>query len=306
MWGLLAGAMLSLAQAKTTYSSALSVEEQQQFLYYFYEAQRLLQKQDISTAWELVQFCHELNPNDATINNYMGVFLCSFDRSDEALPYLQRAFELQPNEYWYDYAVYLLRCNDKKLEKIAIRNLETVARNNPKNEEVHTLLQKAYIHYNNDYKRALLVQNRLDSILGYNAMSAMQRYQLNVMDNNPKRAIYEVERYLDEEPNDMQESIALFEHYDHIWQTRNEWEVVYAMIGPFAEENEDQYALLVNNTKKEYMIMHSDHLENGYEDEHFHFVSQDEYVALVEQLKKDGYTVLSCSEEYYYMEINDQ
>ena len=48
------------------------------------------------------------------------------------------------------------------------------------------------------------------------------------------------------------------------------------------------------------------HLENGYEDEHFHFVSQDEYVALVEQLKKDGYTVLSCSEEYYYMEINVQ
>ena len=110
----------------------------------------------------------------------------------------------------------------------------------------------------------------------------------------------------DEEPNDMQESIALFEHYDHIWQTRNEWEVVYAMIGPFAKENEDQYALLVNNIKKEYMIMYSDHLENGYEDEHFHFVSQDEYVALVEQLKKDGYTVLSCSEEYYYMEINDQ
>ena len=110
----------------------------------------------------------------------------------------------------------------------------------------------------------------------------------------------------DEEPNDMQESIALFEHYDHIWQTRNEWEVVYAMIGPFAKENEDQYALLVNNTKKEYMIMHSDHLENGYEDEHFRFVSQDQYVALVEQLKKDSYTVLSCSEEYYYMEINDQ
>ena len=110
----------------------------------------------------------------------------------------------------------------------------------------------------------------------------------------------------DEEPNDMQQSITLFEHYDHIWQTRNEWTALYAMIGPFAEENEAQYVLLVNNTKKEYMIMYSDHLENGYEDEYFHFVSQDEYVALVEQLKKDGYTMLSCSEEYYYMEINDQ
>jgi predicted Zn-dependent protease len=237
MWGLLAGAMLSLAQAKTTYSNALSVEEQQQFLYYFYEAQRLLQKQDISTAWELVQFCHELNPNDATINNYMGVFLCSFDRSDEALPYLQRAFELQPNEYWYDYAVYLLRCNDKKLEKIAIRNLETVARNNPKNEEVHTLLQKAYIHYNNDYKRALLVQNRLDSILGYNAMSAMQRYQLNVMDNNPKRAIYEVERYLDEEPNDMQFQLFRMQLYEQTNQPSKKLIKAYHAVLPYQPRN---------------------------------------------------------------------
>ena len=109
-----------------------------------------------------------------------------------------------------------------------------------------------------------------------------------------------------QEAYEMQEMIEQFEHFDHIWQTRNEWKAVYAMIGSFAEENEDQYSLLVNNTKKEYMIMYSDHLENGYEDEYFHFVSQDEHVALVEQLKKDGYTMLSCSEEYYYSEILDQ
>ena len=110
----------------------------------------------------------------------------------------------------------------------------------------------------------------------------------------------------DGEPHEMQEMIELFERYDHIWKTRDEWKVVYAMIGSFAEENEDQYALLVNNIKKEYMIMYSDHLKNGYEDECFHFISQDGYIALVEQLTKDGYTVLSCSEEYYYKEINNQ
>ena len=235
--GLFIGAMLGVAHAKPTQTDTLSMEEQQQFLYYFYEAQHLLQKQDIMPAWELVQFCHELNPNDATINNYMGIFLCSFDQSDKALPYLQHAFELQPNEYWYDYAVYLLRSDDKKLQQIAIRNLETVAYKNPKNEEVHTLLQKAYIHHNNDYKRALLVQDRIDSILGYNAMSAMQRYQLNVMDNNPKQAIYEVERYLLEEPDDMQFQIFRMQLYEQTHQPSEKLIKAYNAVLPYQPRN---------------------------------------------------------------------
>ena len=48
------------------------------------------------------------------------------------------------------------------------------------------------------------------------------------------------------------------------------------------------------------MIIHSDHLENGFEDEYFKFVTQAEHVLLIEQLKNSGYQILSCSEEYYY------
>ena len=76
---LLGGAMRNVAYAKPANKDTLSVEEQQQFLYYFYEAQRLIQKEDIVPAWELMQFCYELNPNDAAVNNYMGIFLDAFD-----------------------------------------------------------------------------------------------------------------------------------------------------------------------------------------------------------------------------------
>ena len=175
--------MLSGVYAKPTEKDTLSAEEQQQFLYYFYEAQRFIQKEALKPAWELVQFCYELNPNDATINNYMGVFKDAQGTPQEAVPYLRRAFELQPNEYWYQYAVYLLQSKDKKSEKLAIRNLEQVAKNNPKNEELHGLLQKAYIHVK-DYKRALRIQDQLDSISGYNAMSAIES------DSCPFRYIY--------------------------------------------------------------------------------------------------------------------
>ena len=105
---------------------------------------------------------------------------------------------------------------------------------------------------------------------------------------------------------DMHECIELFECYDHIWQTRKQWRAVYAMIGPFAKTNEDQFVALINDTTKEYMIIHSDHLENGFEDEYFKFVTQAEHVLLIEQLKNSGYQILSCSEEYYYMDILNQ
>ena len=74
----------------TNKPDTLTPEELQQFLYYFYEAQRLIQNEDIEPAWELVQFCYALNPNDATINNYMGVFYDAFDQPQKVLPYLKR------------------------------------------------------------------------------------------------------------------------------------------------------------------------------------------------------------------------
>lgn len=200
---LFTGATLSNVYAKPAEKDTLTIEEQQQFLYYFYEVQRLIQKEDILPAWEVLQFCYALNPQNATVNNYMGVFLDAFDRKDKAISYFRKAFELAPNEYWYQYTLYLLNSKDKKQHKEAIRNLEGVANSQIKDENVQDMLQKAYTHVG-DYKKALLIQDRLDSIVGYNAMSAMQRYRLNALMKNSKQAIYEVERYLEEDPDNVQ------------------------------------------------------------------------------------------------------
>ena len=101
-------------------------------------------------------------------------------------------------------------------------------------------------------------------------------------------------------------SLQLYKDYDHIWQTRSEWRAIYAMIGPNAEENGDQYVALVNDAAKEYMLIFSDHIENGFEDEHFKFISEDEFIAYIEQLKGEDYKILSCAEEFYYMELEEK
>lgn len=241
MWVLLGGAILSGVQAAPK-TDTLSIEERQQFLYYFYAAQRLIQAEAVEPAWELVQFCYDLDPNDAATNNYMAVFLDLLDRKEEAVPYLRRAFELQPTEYWYPYTLYLLQSKNKKNEKTAIRHLEDVAKIMPKDDDVFTMLQKAYIHVG-DYKRALAVQDNLDSLVGYNAMSAMQRYRLHATLKNNRQAIHEIERYLEEDPDNMQFQVFRAQLYEETHQPSEKMIAAYTALLRFDSRN----LMLMNN-----------------------------------------------------------
>lgn len=195
----------------------LSVEEEQQFLYYFYEAERLIQLQQIEQAKPVVEFCYALNPNDATINNYMGLYAQAEEQTDAMAMYFRRAYELNPQEYWYNHHVLLLQSDDKKIQQQAVKQMAELAKKDTKNAELHGVLQKAYIVLK-QYRQALEVQDRLDSINGYDAMSAMQRYRLNAMMKNNKQAIYEIERYLDIDPDNYQFQVFRMQLYEQTHQ----------------------------------------------------------------------------------------
>lgn len=211
---LLNGAMLGVHAKETP---KLSVEEEQQFLYYFYEAERLIQLQQIEQAKPVVEFCYALNPNDATINNYMGLYAQAEEQTDAMAMYFRRAYELNPQEYWYNHHVLLLQSDDKKIQQQAVKQMAELAKKDTKNAELHGVLQKAYIVLK-QYRQALDVQDRLDSINGYDAMSAMQRYRLNAMMKNNKQAIYEIERYLDIDPNNYQFQVFRMQLYEQTHQ----------------------------------------------------------------------------------------
>lgn len=211
---LLSGAMLGVHAKETP---KLSVEEEQQFLYYFYEAERLIQLQQIEQAKPVVEFCYALNPNDATINNYMGLYAQAEEQTDAMAMYFRRAYELNPQEYWYNHHVLLLQSDDKKIQQKAVKQMAELAKKDTKNAELHGVLQKAYIVLK-QYRQALDVQDRLDSINGYDAMSAMQRYRLNAMMKNNKQAIYEIERYLDIDPDNYQFQVFRMQLYEQTHQ----------------------------------------------------------------------------------------
>ena len=226
---LLAGAMLGGVQAKPTGTQTLSVEEEQQFLYYFYEAERLIRCNQIEAARDVVEFCHELNPNDATINNYMGLYAREDEKEAEMAYYFRRAYELNPKEYWYNYHVLLLQTEDKKVQQQAIKQLTALAKTDKRNAELHEMLQQAYI-MQKQYRQALAVQDQLDSINGYDAMSAMQRYRLNATMKNNKQAIYEIERYLEIDPDNYQFQVFRMQLYEQTLQSPEKMIVAYEAV----------------------------------------------------------------------------
>lgn len=230
------GIVLMLFCAGMVWGQTLTKEQEQQFLYYYYEANRLILLQETEKARPIVEFCYLLNPNDANINNYLGYYAKEDGNIPEMIAYFQKAYELAPSDYWYNYNVLLLQTEIKDKQLEAISNLKAVAKANKRDEDVHAVLQKAYISLNL-LLEALKVQDALDSIHGYNEQSAIQRYRLNTMMGKNKQAIQEIERYLKEEPENYQFHVFRLQLYEQTKQPADKLIEAYESVLRFDNRN---------------------------------------------------------------------
>ena len=230
------GLVLMLFCAGMVWGQTLTKEQEQQFLYYYYEANRLILLQETEKARPIVEFCYLLNPNDANINNYLGYYAKEDGNIPEMIAYFKKAYELAPSDYWYNYNILLLQTEIKDKQLEAINNLKAVAKANKRDEDVHAVLQKAYISLNL-LPEALKVQDALDSIHGYNEQSAIQRYRLNTMMGKNKQAIQEIERYLKEEPENYQFHVFRLQLYEQTKQPADKLIEAYESVLRFDNRN---------------------------------------------------------------------
>ena len=230
------GIVLMLFCVGMVWGQTLTKEQEQQFLYYYYEANRLILLQETEKARPIVEFCYLLNPNDANINNYLGYYAKEDGNIPEMIAYFKKAYELAPSDYWYNYNVLLLQTEIKDKQLEAINNLKAVAKTNKRDEDVHAVLQKAYISLNL-LPEALKVQDALDTIHGYNEQSAIQRYRLNTMMGKTKQAILEIERYLKEEPENYQFHVFRLQLYEQTKQPADKLIEAYESVLRFDNRN---------------------------------------------------------------------
>ena len=139
--------------------------QEQQFLYYFYAARQAIEQQNYPRALQLLDFCHDINPDDGIVNDHLGVIFASLGQKEKAGAYFAKAFEQAPSECGTHYQNYLL---DKK-----------------------------------EWKKALKVQDKLDAVNGYDATSALNRYQIYLGMGKGNKAVAEIDRYLSTDPQSL-------------------------------------------------------------------------------------------------------
>ena len=196
--------LLSIIHAsakKPAKPAPLTTEQKQQFAYYWYAARQAITDERYADALVLLDFCEQINPQDGETLDALGVIYDALGNSDKALSYFHRANEASPRDQWEHYSNALLeqKTDDSRYE--ARRVMEKALKMNPKDEHLLEHLRHFYLNEPGEWRNVIKMQDRLDALRGRDAFSTFMRVQAYSMGHKPKKAIAEIDKYLQEEPN---------------------------------------------------------------------------------------------------------
>ena len=161
--------VLPLSAAKKPTKPVLSVEQEQQFKYYWYAAKQAIDQERYADAYALLEFCHMLNPNDGQTSAFLGVLYDGIGVKEYAQDLFRQAYEVDPEGQWQRYL-------DIKLK-------QCIADGN--------------------WDEALKTQDEIDRHQEYDASSAYLRFRIYAAQGKAKKAIKEIDRYLEIDPTNI-------------------------------------------------------------------------------------------------------
>jgi tetratricopeptide (TPR) repeat protein len=204
--------------------SSLTPEQEQQFKYYWYAAREAIEQEKYPEAYALLEFCHLLNPNDGMTLYQLGVIQNGLKHEEEARNCFEQAHKLLGKE-----------SPDNLLEQL---------------KEIYMI--------NSEWKNALAIQDELDTKNEYDAYSAITRYRIYAMWGKNKKAIQEIDRYLDFDPENLRFLLFRLELMEH---TGAKVKDLYAMYERVLEL--DPYNLMVLNNYAYLLATHKGDLKKA-------------------------------------------
>lgn len=204
---------------------ALSTEQEQQFTYYFYAAKQAAEQEKYPEALALFEFCHAINPNDGQTMTFLGVLYDAIGKKEEGLAMLKQAFEADPRDQWYKYSYALLEQRTPEGVQEAIHVLEKAQTITPDDEDLLDQLLRLY-GSTEQWAKAIKTLDQLDKVRGFDGMSALSRYRIFRMWGKPKKAIEAVDKYLEQDPTNLQFLLFRLETME---RTKTKMSVLYAM-----------------------------------------------------------------------------
>lgn len=203
----------------------LSVEQEQQFTYYWYAARQAITDERYADAYVLLEFCNELKPNDGQTLYFLGIIYQALKQEDKAYATFEKAYAVQ------------------KKGKV--------------NEELLDRLKMLYIN-RQEWSKALKMQDEIDAQNSYDGYSAITRYRIYAMWNKPKKAIQEIDKYLKIDPTNLRFLLFRLELME---QTGAKKKDLYAMYDKVLEL--DPYNLMVLNNYAYLRAVNGDDLKRA-------------------------------------------
>ena len=185
-------------------NSNIEEKEKDDYLYknYLYSALKEKSLENYDQAINFFEKCIKLNKNQPL--PYYEISRIYFFQSNfiESLRYSKNAYSLNTENKWYAlfYAENLF--TNKKFDE-SIKVYKDLVKQDPDNEKYYIELAICYI-YNNELKLAINTYNSIEELKGINNFTSTQKHKIFLELKDFQSAANELERYLQENPYDIQ------------------------------------------------------------------------------------------------------
>ena len=117
-------------------------------------------------------------------------------------------------------------------------------------------------------------------------------------------SFFEEEYYLNNEDNTPIENyIKEFKFCDELWQQRKEFKAYYFMVRDVYLYS--KFIVLVNDSKKQYMIIKEDYYSRKYNDGNLYWMKKGEFEKLIKRLENEKYEIINYDEDDSYEYLKD-
>ena len=188
---------------------SLSVEQEQQFTYYWYAAKQAIEQERYPDALVLLEFCRLIKPDDGQTLTFLAIMYEAIGQQERAMETYRLAFEADPRDQWKRYYYALREQRTPEAHKEAARVVEKAYRCTKdnvqctKDEELLEQLRRTYLQ-NGQWKKSLAVQDEIDALRGVDAYSAANRCYAYRIGGKDKKALAVLDSYLETDPTNIQ------------------------------------------------------------------------------------------------------
>ena len=189
----------------------LSPAEQRKFDYYFYEGLKLKQDGKYDAAYDLFNYCLEIDSTAAPVLYELSSFYVQMNKADRAVEMLRRAAQDEPENFTYQMALANVSRNLGMFTEAA-EQYEKLAREYPEKPELYYYLGESRTQ-EGELGKAIEAYDALENIMGMNEALSMQKFKLYASLNEEDKAFAEIEKLAAKYPGEARYQLLIGDLY---------------------------------------------------------------------------------------------